>query len=243
MGVVFNNEVPILAYRTQGKSNSFILYAPIVGCSLFIILTSFAMLFYPGGIKINPSTQGYDLFMNFFSDLGRTVSHSGSVNTISFVLFVIALLISGISFCIFFNFLPKYLPQNSFTELYGNKIRITGIISGLAIIMIAFTPADVIQLFHDLTVLIAFTFILLTSLGLMWITFKSKEFHSIYSISYLILIALILIYGIIGLFFFQVNTNEGLFLRVTAQKMVVYFLSICYVIQSIGFIKFQHRKK
>jgi len=239
MGVDINKEGFILSYRTPGKIYSYLLYTPIVGCSLFIILTSIAMLFYPGGTKVDSSTRGYNLFMNFFSDLGRTVSHSGSDNTISFVLFVIALTLSGFSFLVFFNFLPNFLPQTSLSEFYGNKIRISGIIAGLAIIAIAFTPANLIQLFHDLMVLIAFTSILLTSIGLMWIIFNSKEFHLIYTIIFLILMVLILIYGVIGLLFFQVNNNEGLFLRVTAQKLVVYFLNICYIIQSIGFIKYQ----
>lgn len=232
-----------MSYRSLERIDNYFFYTPIAGCSLFIIITFIAMIFYPGGTKVDPSTKGYNLFMNFFSDLGRTISHSGSVNTISFVLFVIALSLSGISFILFFNSLPKFLPQTSITKLYGNYIRTTGIIAGLAIIGIAFTPADIIQFFHDLMVLIAFTSILLTSIGLMWIIFNSKEFHQIYTITYLILMAFILIYAIVGLLFFQINTREGLFLRVTAQKIVVYFLNICYVIQCIGLIKYQQRVK
>lgn len=65
----------------------------------FLILTTIAMLVYPGGIESDPTTVGYLFFTNFFSDLGRIIAFSGTSNLASRSLFVTALTIEGISLC------------------------------------------------------------------------------------------------------------------------------------------------
>ena len=60
------------------KSWAYILM--IVGSIQFIILTFIAMIFYEGGTYIDSSTTGYLFWHNYFSDLGRTVAHSGISN-------------------------------------------------------------------------------------------------------------------------------------------------------------------
>src|SRR5512143_1741071 len=45
------------------------------------VLTTIAMLLYPGGTLLNPSTHGYSFFQNSLSDLGSTVAWGGQPNS------------------------------------------------------------------------------------------------------------------------------------------------------------------
>ena len=38
----------------------------------YFVLIHTAMLFYPGGTRLDPNIQGYSFFSNFISDLGLT---------------------------------------------------------------------------------------------------------------------------------------------------------------------------
>ena len=80
----------------------------IIGCIQFIILTSIAMIFYKGGTYIDPSTSHYVFWNNYFSDLGRTVAHSGISNTFSFILFTVTLSIWGTFQIPFYIIFPNY---------------------------------------------------------------------------------------------------------------------------------------
>src|SRR2546423_3551681 len=51
-----------------------------------------AMVAYPGGTQLDPSTTRYRLTQNFFSDLGMTVAYDNQPNRLGASLFVIALL-------------------------------------------------------------------------------------------------------------------------------------------------------
>ncbi|MGW8250803.1 MAG: hypothetical protein ACWGO1_09195 [Anaerolineales bacterium] len=75
----------------------------MVACLLFPILTTLAMLFYPGGTRGNPDVQGYRFFENFFSELGLTQSYAGGSQTTSFVLFTLALLSSVVLMIVAMN--------------------------------------------------------------------------------------------------------------------------------------------
>ena len=66
----------------------------MVGCAQFIFFTFLGMIFYAGGTYKDPSIEGYSFFMNFFSDIGRTVAHSDESNLPAFVFFSLAFFFS-----------------------------------------------------------------------------------------------------------------------------------------------------
>ena len=70
----------------------------MIGVTQYILLCSIAMIFYPGGTELNPTTLGYSFCMNQMSDLGRTQSLSEEPNHISMFLFMIAVIFVNISF-------------------------------------------------------------------------------------------------------------------------------------------------
>lgn len=74
----------------------------VIGCGLFVLLTVIAMFTYPGGTFTDETTVGYDFFRNFFSDLGLVTALNGQPNTISLILFFLALSIVGIGIVLLF---------------------------------------------------------------------------------------------------------------------------------------------
>ncbi|MHA1226866.1 MAG: hypothetical protein ACTSPV_09010 [Candidatus Hodarchaeales archaeon] len=213
----------------------------MIGCAQFILLTTIAMFFYPGGTKVSPDTSGYSFFTNFFSDLGRTTALSGDPNPISATLFFIALFFSGCSFVLFFSQLPRFF--NELLPEYDNILlltRRTGLMSGFGFIGVAFTPANFINIVHDVFVVIAFGSLLFASLGLSRLIYLSKNFHIIHSLIFLVPISVIALYGVIGFTNYQVKTLESLFLRTTTQKLVVYSCIITYAIEALAI--YRHHK-
>ena len=91
----------------------------ILTCGLFVLLTVIAMFTYPGGTYTGESTSGYDFFRNFFSDLGRVRVMDGTPNTVSLVLFFLALVLAGSGLIVFFIAFRAFFPVNRTAALLG----------------------------------------------------------------------------------------------------------------------------
>ena len=140
-----------------------LIQVPQYGLILFTILNIVAIVCYPGGTYWNESASIYSFSNNFLSDLGRTVSHSQKTNFISSQLFNISLIMAG---CIFTFFYIKVLKV--FNMVFSNTIlkfgSFAGILGGISIAGVGFTPAD---LFFDMHVIFAhwlFRFMLIASI-------------------------------------------------------------------------------
>ena len=80
---------------TPQKRNKIIFLTAMINCLQFLLLTTIAMFFYPGGTFSDPNTIGYSIWNNLFSDLGRYIAHSGESNLISFFMYNISLFLMG----------------------------------------------------------------------------------------------------------------------------------------------------
>ncbi|MFX0185684.1 MAG: hypothetical protein ACFE95_21575 [Candidatus Hodarchaeota archaeon] len=209
----------------------------IFGCIQFILLTSLAMFTYAGGTRIDPNTTGYSFFQNFFSDLGRTESF-GNPNTVSSILFFIALVVTSFAFATFFAAIPGIISVEKPALL--KVASILGIISAVSFSCVALTPTNLFPLLHDIFVVFGFFFSLIVS-SLMFYLFKDLEtIPKIYSYAFLGYICIILVYGSVSFvttLFIGIDNIVSLFLRVTAQKIVSYYMIICFLIQSLGALK------
>ncbi len=209
----------------------------IIGCLQFGVLTSIAMIFYMGGTYIDSSPLGYIFWMNYFSDLGRTVAHSGIPNTISFVLFTIALSLWGITQ------IPFYISFPTFFKTYPNlrKISISGsilgIISGISFVGIAFTPSDITSSFHDLFVVICFFFVYFSIILYSYVIFKNENYPNFYGIILTISAFILNVYFLILFVTSNSRTPEGLLISVVGQKLMIYTLLVSNIIQGYGALK------
>ena len=78
----------------------------MINCIQSLIFTIIAMFFYTGGTFSDTNTVGFLFFSNLFSDLGRTIAHSGASNLISSMIYNTSLFLMGVLFIPFFIAIP-----------------------------------------------------------------------------------------------------------------------------------------
>jgi hypothetical protein len=206
----------------------------VIGSIQFIILTAIAMFVYSGGTRLDSNSNGYSFFSNFFSDLGRTISYSGEINTISALIFFVALVGLGLSFLGYFLILPELFTETDKGVRYSKIASLIGKCSVVAFIGIAFAPANILPLIHDLLVITGFTLVAIVSGIAFILTSKDSRFTRKYTISFLILFFVVLGYGGLSLFIPTIITPTHLAIRATTQKIVVYTLIFSFLFQNYG---------
>lgn len=125
---------------------------PIVSIIVFISLVALAMMTYNGGNAIDNFSNGYSFSLNYLSDLGRNIGYSGVNNTLPFYSFNLSLIIIGISFLIYFLFLPSLHNKSSMSFLLSRIGGVFGCFASICFAGVGLTPSD---LFFDLHVFFA----------------------------------------------------------------------------------------
>lgn len=223
-------KTPKLMKTTRYKLFSFVMAA----CILFLVLTTLAMVFYPGGTRSNPNRQSYLFFENFFSELGLTHTYSGGPNQISFVLFTTALALAGLALAIYFIISPSLFWDSMSTRLLSLVGTFFGLISGLSFIGVAFTPANLYVTPHQIFVQLAFTSFFVGIVFYAPAILLNQSFPNLYAIVNIIFGVLLGVY--IWLLFFgpSANSSNGLMIQVTGQKIIAYAAVISLFIQAYG---------
>ncbi len=206
----------------------------MLGCVLFLILTTVAMLLYPGGTRNDPTTRRYQFFANFFSDLGITVAHDGSLNIPCAALFFSALVLGGLAIILFFVAMAQFFRQPLSARALSWLGSSVGVISGLAYVGIAFAPANLLLDAHILLVQVAFLSFLLAVLFYLAAILITESYPNRYA-TVLVVFAVILA-GYLWLLFFgpAAGTSSGLTIQATGQKIVVYAMIVTVFIQAHG---------
>ena len=144
-------------------------YFALLACAVFLVLTTLAMAFYPGGTSLDAASRGYHFWLNFFSDLGRTHGRDGAANTIAAPLFKIALSAAGAALAIFHIGLARALWRSAEKrELLADCAIVTlgagGVAAGACFVGVAQNTADLQPYLHGFYVVWAFRYFLLASL-------------------------------------------------------------------------------
>jgi hypothetical protein len=206
----------------------------MLGCILFLILTTVAMLLYPGGTRNDPMTGCYQFSTNFFSDLGITVAYDGSPNTLCAALFFTALVLAGLAVILFFvamaQFFKRPLPARVLSWI-GSAV---GVVSGLAYVGIAFSPGNLFLDAHILFVQVAFLGFFLAVLFYLAAILVTESYPNRYA-AVLAGFAVILAVYLWLLFFGPApDTPNGLTIQATGQKIVVYTMIVTVFIEAVG---------
>jgi len=202
----------------------------IAGAIISTILIFIAMLFYAGGTPDNPNNQGYSFYNNTLSNLGMTVAYSGKSNTISMILFSIALIVRSLSLIPFYLALRFFFNEISREKWFSSIGSIFGIIASLTTIGIVFTPVDILEDPHMLFVYIGYTSTLIMGVCFSIAMYSNKDFPKHYTYLFIIFTVVhftISIMGLVGL-----ASNRTLY--VTAQKIGWIAGLICFVIVGYG---------
>jgi hypothetical membrane protein len=133
-------------------------------CTLFIVLTTMAMLLYPGGTDPVKLTHGYTFFMNTFSDLGQVHTQSGANNLPSMVLFASAMIVVGIGLGAFFVVFARFFASRS-TIPWARRVNLLATLVGMGaavcFIGLGVSPHDQVYVQHQVFTQWAFRLLLL----------------------------------------------------------------------------------
>jgi hypothetical membrane protein len=209
-------------------------------CILFVVLSSVAMIFYPGGIKNDSSTHGYSFLLNYFSDLGRFRARNGVTNTVSSVLFTSALALAGLGLTLFFSAFAGLFRDGLFLRVVALWSGALGILAGICFVGVAFTPSDVSRL-HGTFVIWAFRFFLGAVLPFALAIFCQKSYPKIGAWLFIAFAALLAAYIELLIYGPGASTPNGLMIQVTGQKLIVYASVLCVWMQSIVARQFVRR--
>ncbi|MHA1804348.1 MAG: hypothetical protein ACTSU4_07405 [Promethearchaeota archaeon] len=205
----------------------------IIGGIQYIILILIATMFYAGGTKSNPGRPGYSFWSNSLSDLGRTIAYSGIHNTTSMIIFTITLTIWGSSLIPFFLAYQSFFKEEKKQKISSRLGSIFGMIAGVCLIGIAFTPADILIAPHMIFVYIGYTAILLVGISYTVAVFLNKNFPRIYF--YIFLIFTIIFYVTVSIALIGLSGSETLL--ATGQKIGRFSTVACFAIAGYGALK------
>jgi len=205
-----------------------------IGCVQFVLLTVVAMLFYPGGTVTDPSTSGYSFFTNFFSELGLTRTHSGGPNTISFILFFVALTVVGMGLALFFVAFRSFFVGSVAGKVLSAIGTLFGIISAICFAGVAWTPANLQPTLHGQFVMWAFEAFPVAVIFYAAAILLHRSYPKRFAVVFIAFAALLVLYLVLltrGPWF---STSEGLMVQATGQKAIVYASIVTILIQSLG---------
>ncbi|MEW5871356.1 MAG: hypothetical protein AB1894_18940 [Chloroflexota bacterium] len=207
----------------------------VLACSQFVVLTLGAMLFYPGGELGGVPTQGYRFFTNFFSALGYTRTPTGQANTVSAILFFIALLLAGLGLALFFVAFARLFTHTRLLRWLSRAGTLSGVLSGLCFIGVAFTPANLLRPIHLQFVLWAFRFFPLAAGLYTLVIFLAPHYPRRYGFVFLGFTFLLVLYLLL---LTQgpdpYNSLEGRMIQATGQKLIVYAAILSVLVQAWG---------
>ncbi|MFX1468696.1 MAG: hypothetical protein ACFFB8_08530 [Promethearchaeota archaeon] len=209
----------------------------IIGSLQFIVLTIIAMFFYKGGTYVDSSTSNYVFWYNYFSDLGRIKAHSGNQNTISAVIFIIALSFWGLFQIPFYIAFRKFFKNSRTSKKISMGGSFFGVITGVFYIGIAFTPLDLLGMFHEIFAFFGFGSAFLSNILYSAVIFHDKNFSNLYAKILLISTFILSIYFLTLLLIQNINTTTKLLIYVAGQKVMIYTLLICGIFLGFGAIR------
>ncbi len=209
----------------------------IAASLIFVVTTIIAMLTYAGGTRAIPQNAGYSFFTNFFSDLGRTVSHSNAPNTLSMILFSSALTIAGAALAVFFLAFTQFFPTPRWARVLSILGSMFGIASAICFVGVAFTPANVLSSAHGQFVLYAFGLFPIAVICYIPVILKRDHYPNIYAFSFIAFAVLLILFFALMRLGPRTDTPEGLLIQATGQKLIVYASILSIVFQSWGALR------
>lgn len=215
------------------KKSNFKFWQGYIGIAIFVSFNTIAMLLYPGGTYLDSSTEGYQFFHNFFSNLGEWTARNGKTNTVSATLFNSSLVIFALSYFSFFiSFLKlevKYIESKFFQFLLVASISVA--ITSFIFISV-FSAEETSKFWHLVFVKIAFRTLFIHAVLQTYIVVKIPKFDRFISLATIGFTALLFLFLLVMDFGPKaLESQEGLFIQVSAQKAIVVGIMIYFFFQ------------
>ncbi len=202
---------------TNSKTLTFL---PFLALMIFVSFTVVSVFFYPGSTYLDPNSVGYNLYYNFLSDLGRTMTFDGKNNFFSAFFFNNAMFICGILFIIFYISLPRYFYDESFLHICSIFGSILCGLGSVSFILVGLTPADLYLSQHIFFANNIFYISFPGALIYSFVILRSKNLPPRYGIGYFSFSFALIIYILILEFGPGPKTEFGLVFQATSQKII-----------------------
>ena len=209
-----------------------------MGCGIFVLLTSLAMLTYGGGSVDNQAFKGYSFTHSFLSNLGMLIAPSGNPNTISAVLFFISLAAAGVCLVVFFILFPRFFQATNLQKILSLIGSFLGVLAGISFIGIAFAPADVVRPAHVQFVMWAFRLFPLAVLCYVPVMFIDKRYPKVYAWVFAVFCMMLIGYYLLITNGPDFASPEGLVIQAVGQKVIAYASIVSIFIESLGAYRF-----
>lgn len=209
---------------------------PRLAAILFILLQVVGMQVYPGGTMHDASTIGYSFSKNFFSDMGAYAARNGEPNYLSMIIFALSLTIVGITFSLYYLFLPRVLGNDRANYLLASTGTLFAIGGSICMIGTGFTPSDIVFAPHVFFANNIFHCFLVTALLYTIVIFRSDSLKKRYAMGYAMFFISIFIY--VGILQYGPSANSGesaMIFQVLSQKMIVLVFCCSVIHQTFGF--------
>ncbi len=205
-----------------------------MGCGVFIVLTTLAMLTYTGGSVDNHAVKGYSFSHNFLSNLGMLTTPSGNPNWVSAVLFFISLAAAGACLVIFFILFPRFFHTTRLQSILSLVGSFFGVLAGISFIGIAFAPADIARPAHIQFVMWAFRLFPLAVLCYVPVMFIDQQYPRLYAWVFAVFCLMLIGYYLLITNGPAFSSPQGLVIQAVGQKIIAYASIISIFIQSLG---------
>jgi hypothetical protein len=187
----------------------------------FVVLTTLAMLEYPGGSRYELRSHHYLFFRNFLSDLGATKTPAGHVNTSSCVLFIVALTCVGISLVAFSGSWRGIAQDRGIAVRVAWVFKWSAIGCGVCVIGVGATPSNLLGGEHNFFVRAAFGLLLVFILAMLAVQ-RRNRWPWPFVVANIAFVAVLAVYVLIVVGGPSLESPGGLAFQVTAQKILVY---------------------
>ena len=210
----------------------------VVVSILFFVLTTIAMLLYPGGTLINPHSHGYSFFLNFLSDLGRFSTPSGQSNLASMVLFTIALSLGALGIALFFIAFTQLFTASGIALWLSRLGAGCGLVASVCFLGVAGVPLDLNGRVHNLFLDTAFVSFLvaflLIFLAVLLTPGLPRRFTGVFGAFAVVLAGYTIFLICLLLFGPAAGTPTWEIIQATGQKVIVSASILTALIQSLN---------
>jgi hypothetical protein len=209
--------------------------ALLVATAAFAGLIAVAMATYHGGSRLEPGSRHYQLLGNFLSDLGTSVTYSGSSNAVPSLLFLVATSIIGAGLvwsAPMWSALAADRPGRP-GAVAARVATVTTALAGIGFVAVGLIPWNRDLAFHVLVVQLVFAFLVVFAASL--VVLQLGRDPSERSVGPAVaLLGCLLAYLALIVFGPGLGSTEGMSLQVAAQKVVVVVTMLLVGMQALS---------
>lgn len=211
---------------------------------LAVALSIGAMIRYPGGTALDPTTVGYAFDRNFLSDLGMTVAYDQRPNRLGATFFVLSLLLLVVGLGHAVARIASRLARHPAPRGWAIAAILPGVFVCVAFAGVAITPENQVMALHTAFTVWAWRIFPMVALFLAVASFRSPDLPPRVGTAWLLMAVLLIAYAALLAWGPTVTTPHGLVVQVVAQKVaaLVAVATLLFVSEEVDRVAMAHAR-